>query len=117
MKIQLTVKEALEHGFTHYSSEGDEYNKRIDKIQPEYFPESPVYLVDKDNSYYFSISAKAIEETILEKLIYEQDEVSDPDSKLAELASEADFGKLAEDINARMAAIKFSDLTDIELIP
>lgn len=117
--MKLTVKEAIEQGYTHYGREGDEYNKRIDKIQPEslYFPERPVFLIDKDNSYHFTISAKSIEEWVVETLVGEQDEVSDPDGELSVLAADADYQKLADDINERMSKIKYRDLTDIELIP
>lgn len=113
----LTVKEALERGYTHYSSQdGDEHSRRIDAIDRQYFPDD-VYLVDKDNSYAFTISAKSIEELVLEKLIYEQDEVSDPNGKLSELASGANFQSLADDVNNRMSEMKFRDLTDIKLVP
>lgn len=115
--MKLTVKEAIEQGYTHYGREGDEYNKTIAKIQPEYFPEIPVFLVDKDTAYHFTISAKSIEEWVVETLVGEQDEVSDPDGELSELAAEADFQKLADDINERMSKIKYRDLTEIELVP
>jgi len=116
MKSTLTVKEALEQGYTHYGFDGEEYNHKISKIDNAYFPDGAL-LVDKDNSYPFTISAKSIEEWVCETLIGEQDEVSDPDGELSELASEADFQKLADDINERMSKIKYRDLTDIELIP
>lgn len=115
-KKQLTVKEALEQGYTHYAAEGAEYNKRIDKIEPEYFGDEPVYLVDKDNSYHFTISAKSIEEWVVETLVGEQDEVSDPNGELSGLAAEANYQALADDINARMAVKSFSDITDILLV-
>lgn len=116
MKQQLTVKAAIEQGYTHYGFEGDEYNNRIDEIELGYFPDS-AFLVDKDNSYHFTVSAKSIEEWVVETLVGEQDEVSDPDGELSELAGGADFQKLADDINERMSKIKYRDLTDIELIP
>lgn len=115
--MKLTVKEALEQGYTHWAFESDEpYMRKLSVIKPENFEDTTRPMLVNQKGYKFTVSPDAIIQLIVDMLV-DQDEVADEDCELADLASEADATSLSNDINQRLAKKTFYDLTDIELIP
>lgn len=117
MQTKLIVKEAVERGYTHWAYESDEPAMReISKIKPEDFEDNRRILLVNPKGYKYTIAAKTIEELVADYLVA-QDEVADEDCELCDLAAEADYESLANDINQRMSKKTWFDMTAIELIP
>lgn len=113
--MKLSIKEAIEQGYIYAGVQDGYWSavKKLEKLTKEDFDSYKVFLAEKEG-YAFTIDAKKIEELITDYL-EDQDEVYDEDAELCELASEADFETLADDINQRLSKKRYYNLTDIEL--
>lgn len=115
---KLTVKEALEQGYTYYGYKDlDEQSiKKLDRPYGIDFEKGVAVLAEKGSSTY-SIAGGTIRELVSDHILA-QDEFSDEDAELCDLADKATlYDALADEINSLMSTKKFWFLTDIELIP
>ena len=112
----LTVKQALEQGYTYCVLEDGETG--LIKIEESiYFSEGDYFLTEK-TPHPFQISDKDIEEMVID-LLCNQDEVNDEDGDLADLVSDAkiDFSEVTQKVNDALSAKKYYQSTQIKLIP
>jgi hypothetical protein len=120
--IQLTVKEAIEQGYKYagYANLDEQPLIKLTELQPHHFehddPECGPLVLCTLGGYKYAIDADTIMELVSDYLAA-QDEVADEDAELCDLAAEADYKPLAEDINSRLAKKTYYDLTDIPLLP
>ncbi len=98
---RLTIKEALEQGYTHYTINQTDVFGTIGSLirygRPNEYPDNKLMLLDK-NKIAFSFSPDDILD-ILQDHILNQDEFSCEDDSLCDELAKADFDKIAELVN------------------
>ena len=122
---QLTVKEALEQGYTHatYNTDDFTYCRKIDRIKEGDFDLAQEmfgsYILATKEASHYSFNDNTIKE-VLNNHIYNQDEFNDEDGELAAIALEGceDLLKqLTDKINENLTKKNFYFQTNIKLIP
>ena len=117
-KIQtLTMEQAIEKGYTHFvEEEGEKVIKfsSIDEIDKEYYRKYKCYIVDMNQPKHYSINADTIKELVVD-YVNGQEEMADEEEKLAKIASEQDYSKIAEELNEKFSKIKYYEPIDIEV--
>ncbi len=120
--MEKTIKEALVEGYKYcgYRDKDEQALKSIDKLNDNDFCDadgkSGPLVVCQLKPYHFSISEESLRVIVMDH-ICAQDEVADEDCELADLAAEADFKPLVDQLNLLMSKKNFYDLTEIELVP
>ena len=98
---RLTIKEALEQGYTHYTIDQTDIfgtiKSLIDYGRLEHYPDNKLMLLDK-NKIAFSFSADTIQDILQDYILNQDDFYCENDSLCDELAK-ADFDKIAELVN------------------
>lgn len=114
-KKQITIKEALEQGYTHYTLDGSGVSDKISNLNEDDLKYGWKYLLLEKIGKSFSIDADTIQD-ILGDYILNQDEFYSEDDTLHDELAEADFDKMAELVNVGFKTL-FRFPTEIELIP
>ena len=113
-KKQLTIKEALEQGYTHYTLDQSGDCAKLSETTKIDLSNGKYLLLEKVGRT-FSIDAGTIQD-ILSDYILNQDEFSLEDDTLHDELAEADFEKISELVNVGFKT-RFRFPTEIELIP
>lgn len=123
MNDKLTVKEALQLGFTKCGEALQEWQTILevtDFINPYEFVEHwnrKIVLFSKD-SYSPGIDADTIKDLLAEHIACQhEDESGDDTSNVEDSVREIDFEPIAQIINDKLQSIQYWKATDIELIP
>lgn len=116
---QLTIKEALEQGYTYCGKKSDSYNSlhTIKDLHPIDFGEDKLYLYSKQGVSP-AITAECLKDMISDHM--ESDwgnDTGDDSEQVYEKAMELNYEPFADMINAAMADIVSYSFTEIELIP
>jgi len=114
----ITIEEAIAKGYTHFVEEEGEKAMKFSSIAPsdrQYYKGKKCFVVDEKSPIFYSISADTIKELISEH-VSEQDEMSDIQDDLYNIAAEHDYSKLAEELNEKFKKHKFWEPTDIQVI-
>lgn len=111
----LTVKEAIEQGYTMALSEDGDYGIRLSDLAEDEqgLDNIDLYVASKE-TFNFSISAGAIQD-LLEQHITDQDEVNDENDILYDQLAKVDFEAIAEIVN-KVFTTKYHSVTDIKLV-
>lgn len=118
---KLTIKQALKNGYKYaaYRNKDEQSVINLNRIQSRHFDDIDIdsgqLVLCEIKTMQFEISADSISQLIID-YISGQEDMADEDGELCELASEADFKTLADDINKRMSVKNFYSLSDVELI-
>lgn len=117
----LTIKQALEQGYTHYGHFTIKYFQRmkaIDKLSPDNIPDDAV-LFDKTPSYTPIISSAEIADIIADVMAETcASETGEDDSdEIYDTVKALDFSSAAQMINDALNHKKYYPLTDIILLP
>lgn len=121
---KLTVKEAIEQGYTHCGYDTGEWQhvRDITKLDPDDFSNEYRRLVLCDpRPSYTGISADDIREVLAERVQnIRQDETADDTDNCSDAVNEMEltpFRVLADAINEKLKSEPYYTLTDIELTP
>lgn len=112
---QLTIAQAIEQGYTHYTLDGSGVSERISNLDKDDLKYGGIYLLLEKEGRTFSIDADTIQD-ILNDYITNQDEFYSEDDTLYEELEEADFDKISELVNVGFKT-RFRFPTEIQLIP
>src|ERR1700751_1574093 len=115
---KLTIKEAIEQGYTHFTEEEGEcliILNSLDANDLEYYAEKVCYIVDMSAPRHYTISADEIKD-IVTTYVSGQEEMADEDEKLITITESHNYNELAESLNKRFSDIKYYEPTDITLI-
>jgi hypothetical protein len=112
----LTVKEAIEQGYTCALSQDADYYITLEDLStdPSTLEYHELYLGSKE-TFNFSISEGSIE-NMFEEYIENQDEVNDESETLYTQLGDIDFKSIAEMVNKAFTT-DYHSVTDIKLIP
>lgn len=120
---KLTVKEALEQGYTKCGYELAEWQTLQDVedfLNPEEFEDwgnRKMVLFSKD-SYSPSIDAETIKDLLAEHIACNHaDETGDDTDNVEDSVRELDFESVAKMINEKLSTTSYWKATDIQLIP
>lgn len=111
---ELTLKEAIEQGYTCALDDNGEYFILLSDVDEYSFEHHTLYLGDK-TPFKFYIGSSAIQ-NLLENYVEDQDEVNDEDGKLYDKLANVDWEAVANLINPVFTTDYYS-VTDIKLIP
>jgi hypothetical protein len=110
---QLTIKQAIEQGYTCALSEDADYYTKLDGLTDEDLEHHKLFLGSKE-TFKFSISAKEIE-SLIEQHIENQDEVNDESETFYTEIGNIDYDAIAALINP-VFKTNYHSVTDIQLI-
>lgn len=113
---KLTVKEAIEQGYTCALDETAEYYITLEDLanDPNGLDDIELFLGSKE-TFKYSISAKAIEQ-MFEEYIDNQDEVNNEPEQLYDQIKKVDWSAIAGLINPHFTT-DYHSVTDIKLVP
>lgn len=114
MNKALTVKKALEQGYKYCSPEDGEVE--LIRIEVCDFSKKGGYTLASKKATSFQLHDNFLYE-LLDDYLSGQDEVGDENGRLNELAAEANYQPLTEQINKLFKKIKYYHPTKIKLIP
>jgi V8-like Glu-specific endopeptidase len=120
--MQLTVKEALEQGYTKFGFDGREWQSALDlqtDIDADTFSgQSGKPLLFHKEEYHPGIDAESIKDLLADHIACNHyDETGDDTDNVEDAVRELDFESVAEMINEKLLSTTYYKLTDIELIP
>jgi hypothetical protein len=115
----LTVKQALEQGYTHYvfNSDGFQSLKDIVHISDEDFNRDDIRVVEKESYHPYGISSKDIAELLADHLESNNGEnTGDDTSQVYDTIMELDFTEAENKITEALSAINYYRASKIKLI-
>lgn len=120
---QLTVKEAIEQGYTHYGFDNGDFQhlSQLEDATPEDFQPSEwrggdAVLANKE-PYYMSISGDSIRDVVTDQ-ICDSDEYKDDSGTVEDALKEMDVWQdFAAKINDKLKEHPYWYLTEIKLVP
>lgn len=118
---ELTVKEALEQGYSLWGYENEEFQhlRNLSEISPEYFENSEyrnIVLADKEPTY-LSVNADDLHERISEELKDGSDFQDDTDMIDDAVKVAVNWEEIADKINESLKSRPYYYLTNIRLKP
>lgn len=114
----ITMEEAIAKGYTHFVEEEGEMAMKFSSVNEadrQYYKGKKCFVVDRENPLHYTISADTIKDMIADH-VSEQDEVSDMQDDLYNIASEHDYSKLADELNEKFSKHKYWEPLDIQVI-
>ena len=117
---ELTVKEALEQGYTHYVYNDDGYQSLKDIADTELinFNKEDIRIVCKEPQHPAGIDSKEIAELLADHLQCQyEDLVNDDTNSVFDAIMELDFSDMENKIAEALEKINYYSATDIKLIP
>lgn len=121
MPEQLTVKEALEQGYTHFGYSDEGYQAMLDLVdfRPEE-AEGKACLFDKEFTT-LNVKAEWLRDELLDRISDKWDEDTNDDTREVEYMLKeipvSSFEQLASEINEALSAKHYYKLTKIKLVP
>lgn len=122
MSQTLTVKEAIEQGYTLYGYDsadgGFQSLHSIDGLSAEDFEEFTDMVLAEKEPHYVGVNAIALYQDIIEDLMCSEDCLGDDTVEIDDLVKTAvDWDDIAAKINAALKTRPYYRLTEIKLIP
>lgn len=116
---QITLREALDRGYTHFVEDEAEKLTKFSQLHPEdiqYYKGTVCWIVEMDKPNHFSIDAEDISEVIKDHIIEGQEQFWDENEGLHDIVDSFDFSKVADELNEKFKAVKFYEPSDIQVI-
>ncbi len=120
MITELTVKEALEQGYTKYcfGSDGFQSLKDIIHVEKEHLEREDIRLINKESYHPLGISSKDIAELLAENLeCNHSDDSGDDTNQVYDAIIELDFTEAENKITEALSKLNYYRATKIKLIP
>lgn len=117
---QLTVKEAIEQGYTHFGREGEDFQHlyQLDSVDARYIGgDDYKYVVADKKAHYLSIDADSIWDMVQDSIMGSSEFSDDTDSIPDSLKAEVPWEEYATKINSVLQGHPYWYLTDIKLVP
>ncbi|MBC9913140.1 hypothetical protein [Chitinophaga varians] len=116
---KLTIKQAIEQGYTHCADYGifqgdDGRLMRIEEMKENYFDGSNIVICERE-LHTFSIDGELLFE-LLSEYLEGQEEVGDENGELIDIAATVDFTTITSELNKAFSRKKYYKPTDIQLI-
>ncbi len=111
----LTMQEAVEKGFTHFIEEEGEFIHKFSSINNDdiqYYKDKKCFIIDMKTPLHYSIDSNTIRDLISDH-VSGQEEMSDENDNLFNIASEHDYSTLANELNSKFEAHKYFEPLDI----
>lgn len=118
-KLQLTVQEALEQGFTHFVYDEDGFQRIQDIIIDEIdFSRDNISLVQKESYHPSGLDSEQIAEMLGEAiLLNHQDDTGDDTEDVYDAIMEIDFSDVSKKIDEALSHLNYYRSAGIKLIP
>lgn len=118
----LTVKEAIEQGYTHWGMQIDDFQHlyKLEKISQADFddanPKYPIVLAEKE-PHYMGMSAESLMEVVIDQIMSSEEFGDDTDTVPDALSEMKGWDEFADRINEVLKGHPYWYLTQIRLIP
>lgn len=123
---QLTVKEALEQGYTHWGYDNRDFQhlSRLEGLMEGDFKDGPAFelygyiVLAQKEPYYLSISSDTVQEIISDHIMSQDNYCDDDFNTVPDALKEVEgWDEFAVKINAKLKEHPYWYLTQIKLIP
>jgi hypothetical protein len=118
-RMKLTIKEALEQGYTKCGYDSTEWQSlmEIEEMNPVDFEQQKIVLADKQSNY-SSVDQDDVRGSLADIISYRRsDETNDDTSNVYDTIMSLDFTSTVTQINEALKAHPYWFMTKIELIP
>lgn len=117
---QLTVKEALEQGYTHFGRSGEDFQHlmQLESVDVNGIDDDGYnYVLANPKAHHLSIDADSIWDMVQDSIMGSSEFSDDTDSIPDALKTEVPWEEYAKKINSVLQGHPYWYLTDIKLVP